>query len=440
MKYIALFLGLWPLAMMQSQEMIEPDSTVVALTKFETVFYDAVTQKSLENYDKAIQILLNNQDLKENKEVLMYELARNYFLQKDYTQAGIYYQKTLDIKPNFRWALDGLFQINKQIKNYPEAIKYLKLLSEISSEYKEELVQLYMFTNQHDEALALINELNDNFGKRAHRTALREQILKLPKYQNLQKQTLEKAINKNSNDPSDYVALIVQYANNNEFEKSFNVAKQLQEAVPNSPWSQVYLFKDYLNKKQPENAWQALEKSLQSDEVYMAIKHMMFNEWLVAQKNYPDYEATIVKSVNYLITDPTVAVAKEVGKFYQNKQQWQNAAKFYEMHHKNNPDDLENILLWCGALKQSNLVEVLQEKATEWQMLYPSQPQFYWFQAYGLLKQNQPKKAQDFLLEGIDYVIDNPALERDFYLLLIDVFTDLNDQKNKEKYQKLIKP
>lgn len=422
-----------------AQQPIEPDSTVLALTKFEEVFYSAIKEKSIDNYDKAIQILLNNQDIKDNKEVLYFELARNYHLLNDYNQAKEYYQKTLKEKPNFRWALDGLYQIHNSTKQYKEAIEYLKLLTPFSNEYQELLVSIYMKTTQYDLALELIDELNKTLGKRAQRTTYREQILKMPKYQKQQKEAIEKELKNNSDDPSSYIALIVQYANENNLEKSYQVAKKLQENVPNSPWSQVYLFKDYLDKEMPEQAWQALEKSLKSDEVSIVIKHRMFNEWLIAQKNYPNMEPTIEKSINYLITDTSVPVAKEVGKFYQNKQQWQKAIKYYQLHSNNHDDDIENLLLWCLALKNDAQIEVLNQKSQELLSLYPSQPQFYWYQGWVLQQQKEYKKAKDILLKGLDYVIDNNTLEQDFYGLLVEVFTELNDQKNKEKYQKLIK-
>jgi tetratricopeptide (TPR) repeat protein len=107
------------------------------------------------------------------------------------------------------------------------------------------------------------------------------------------------------------------------------------------------------------------------------------------------------------------------------------------------PNDLENQLLLMNAYvekKQFTLVATQAEKGLE---RFPLQPEFY---LYGGLANNQLKnfkKAKDYLEMGLDYIVENPTMEANFYLQLSETYNGLGDLKKKEMYlmmaQKLVK-
>jgi tetratricopeptide (TPR) repeat protein len=127
-------------------------------------------------------------------------------------------------------------------------------------------------------------------------------------------------------------------------------------------------------------------------------------------------------------------VAKEIGKFYQAKKEWDKAILFYEMEDKNNPNEIENSLLLLESYAQKLQFELILKKANNMMELYPLQPQFYY---YAGLANNQLKKfknAKDVLETGIDYVVDNKDLEINFNIQLGEAFNGLGDLKKKETY------
>jgi uncharacterized protein HemY len=78
--------------------------------------------------------------------------------------------------------------------------------------------------------------------------------------------------------------------------------------------------------------------------------------------------------------------------------------------------------------------ETLAKKSEAMTELFPSQPDLYY---YAGLSNNQLKKfakAKDYLESGMDYVIDNKALEINFNIQLGEAFNGLGDQKNKDLY------
>ncbi|CAL2108871.1 TPR_REGION domain-containing protein [Tenacibaculum sp. 190130A14a] len=71
--------------------------------------------------------------------------------------------------------------------------------------------------------------------------------------------------------------------------------------------------------------------------------------------------------------------------------------------------------------------------------LFPAQPLVYLMNGRALIINNQHKKAISSLQNGIDFVIDNPTMESDFYKELIKAYKKLGDQKNINKFQKKLK-
>jgi hypothetical protein len=55
----------------------------------------------------------------------------------------------------------------------------------------------------------------------------------------------------------------------------------------------------------------------------------------------PDLE----KAVRYFDSDPNINVSKEIGKYHQNKKNWKEAIRYYEMKKKNTAVDIETNLL-----------------------------------------------------------------------------------------------
>ena len=96
-------------------------------------------------------------------------------------------------------------------------------LIEFDEIYKEDLVSLYMNTQQFDKALHLINELNDKIGKSDRRELYKTQILSQGKYQNAEIANLIDQINKYPKVESNYTALIKLYSENNENEKALEL-------------------------------------------------------------------------------------------------------------------------------------------------------------------------------------------------------------------------
>lgn len=412
----------------------EPDAIALPDDGFQNAFYESLLQKGIENYDKAIVALEICKKLQPNNDVVFFEMGKNYFAQKNYKDAYDSFEKATQINPENQWYWVGMYDVCYETKDYTQAIVIVTKLIGFQKGYKEDLVSLYMNTQQFDKALALINELNDTIGKSDQRENYKMQILLESKYQNAEKENLLAQIRKFPKEESNYVALIFLYSENNEEDKALEITKQLEKEIPSSDWAQVSLFKHHLNNNDGVNVVQSMNKVLTSSKIDSKIKHRMLNEFLIFIKEKPQFDKDLEKAISYFDSDREVKVAKEIAKFYHNKSDWEKAIKYYEMHLRNNSEDFEAQLLLLEVYTEKQDFTTIVKKAENLQELYPSQPQFYYYAGLAYNQLLQYKKAKDALETGIDFVLDDKAVEINFNIQLGEAWSGLGDQKKKEAY------
>ena len=412
----------------------EPDDIALNSDVFQDSFYESLKQKGIGNNDRAIEALQKCLKLEPNNATVLFELGKNYLAQRDYKAAYDSFEKATKIDPKNKWFWVGMYDVCYETRDWNQAIIIVNKLVEFKKEYEEDLVSLYMNTQQFDKALELINKLNDNVGKSDLRDNYKTQILKQAKYQGSEKENLMAQIQKNPKEESNYIALIYLYSESNQEEKAMEVAQKLEKEIPTSDWAQVSLFKFHLNNNDGAKAAKAMDVVLSSKKIDDKIKHRILNEFLIFVKDKPQFDADLDKAIAYFDNNKEVDVAKEIGKFYAAKQNWDKALKYYEMHLKTDSGDVETMLLLFQVYVQKQQFDVLSKKANAALELYPLQPQLYYF---GGLAENQLKnfkKAKDLLELGLDYLVDDAALEINFNIQLGEAYNGLGDMKKKESY------
>ena len=415
------------------QAQAEPEEIAMATNEFQDSFYEALKQKGIENYDKAIVSLEKCLKSQPDDAAVHYELGKNYLALKNYESAYASFEKATSIDPKNKWFWVGMYDVTYATKSYTQGILVLQKLIPLDSNFKEDLVTLYMATNQYDKALELINQLNESVGKTDQREAYKERILSQGKYQNTEIEHLIGQIEKFPKEESNYIDLIYRYSKNNEVEKMLEVAKKLEREIPTSEWAQVSLFKFHIEKNDGPKAGQSMNVVLASKKMDTKIKQRVLNEFLLFAGKNPQYDADLEKAITMLEADSTVPVAKEVGNFYYNKKQWEKAAKYYEKALATDPNlPLETPILLLQSYTEMKQFEVLSKKAQSLLERYPSQPHFYYYAGLGYNQLQQFKKAKDVLETGIDYVIENPVLEANFYIQLGETFNGLGDMAKKD--------
>lgn len=373
---------------------------------FEDYFFESLKQKGIENYDKAIVALEKCLKLKPDDATVYFEMGKNYLASKSYENAYVSFEKATQFDPKNKWFWAGMYDTNYQTQNYNQAIITVNKLIEFDENYKEDLVSLYMNTQQFDKALVLIDELTEKFGKSKKRDAYKNKILSQGKFQGSEIENLEAQIEKNPKEEANYIALIELYSKNNDYKKAIELTKKLEAEIPTSEWAQIGLFKLNLDNKNIEKAVQSMQIILASATIDTKIKHRTLTEFL-----------------NYETKNP------------QNASDLEKALASFEKDLQNsNSQDVENYLLVCQGILALKKFELLSKKADAAIEVFPTEPQFYYYAGLANNQLKQFKKARDLLEMGMDYVVNKISLEINFNIQLGEAWNGLGDSKKKESY------
>ncbi len=414
----------------------EPDDIALVSDEFQEAFYESLKQKGIENHDKAISALEKCLKLEPNNATVHFELGKNYLAQRDYKRSYDSFERAAQIDPSNMWFLVGMYDVCYETRDFEQAIIIVQKLIPFKKEYKEDLVSLYMNTLRFDKALALINELNDTVGKSDLRENYKAAILRDPKYQGAERTHLQEQIKINPKEESNYIALMFLYSESGQDDKALQVAKQLEKEIPSSDWAQVSLFKYHLANNDGAKAVKAMNIVLASSKIDNKIRHRIMNEFLIFAKDKPEFESDLRRAISYFDNDPEVDVAKEIGKFFHVKKDWDKTAKYYNLHLQAEPDDLETTYLLFQVYAEQQQYEILAQRSESLMESYPLQPQFYFYAGLAHNQLKNHKKAKDLLEMGLDYLVDDPQLEMNFNIQLGEAYSALGDTNKREQHFK----
>lgn len=416
-----------------------PEDIALVENKTEDYFFEALAQRGIENYDKAIVAIQKCLEKEPKNAAFLYELGKNQLDAKDYVAAEIAFKSAVEIDNKQRWYWNGLYDVYYQTKNYEKAIGVLQKLIEFDPNMREDLVSLYMNTDQKEKALYLLKEMEAS----SHLTKTMEFYkLKLEsskEFASPKRETLEKGINEHPKYEQNYIDLISLYLSFNQEEKAFEVAKVLEKEIPNSDWAHVSLVKFYLASNDGINASKSMFKVLMNSKIDLKIKHRVFNEFLIFAVKNPTFFTDVDAAIPYFDNDPEIAVAKEVAKFFWKKSDLDKAIYYFEKAIKKSPDDIESLNYFLEVLQQKQDYQRLVVKATECIELFPTQPNYYFYAGLGYNQLKNYKKAKENLENGLDFVIEDLKLEANFYEQLVICCEFLNDLKAKLLYASKLK-
>ena len=429
MKKIIAFLFLFQLSFGQ----VNPEEVEIVDNEFENNFYEALKQKAIENYDKAIISLDKCLQKEPNNPEVYYQLGINYLNQKNYGEAENAFQKAVDLEPKQRWYWNGLYDVYYQTKNFNKSITVVEKLVTFDANMKEDLVSLYMTTQQFDKAKIVIDDIESKGTLTKAMESYQMQIQSMQKGVKPKITDLEQSIKTNPKAEQHYIDLIYQYSANNQEDKAFQTALILEKEIPNSDLVHVSLVKFHINANDIPKATESYKRVVKSSKLDFKIKHRVLNEFLIFATKNPQLLTEIDNTLMYFDASSGMDVNKELGKFYYNKNNFELAQKYME---KSNANDIEVIDLLLNIYDFNQQYEKMVKKSEEYIDLFPTKANLYYYAGKGNNNLKNFRKAKDFLEMGIDYVIEDTNLEAGFCKQFIFCADGLSDVKMKQTYQK----
>ena len=128
--------------------------------EFQDKFFEALKQKGIQNYDRAINLFLDCKSLDANNIVVDHELAKVYYLDKKYISAQQYAVEALIAEPKNYWYLDTLISVLEKQSNSIETVKTTIPFNE--NKLKENLALIYYKKKKYQEALKILNGISSS--------------------------------------------------------------------------------------------------------------------------------------------------------------------------------------------------------------------------------------------------------------------------------------
>lgn len=414
-----------------------PEDIALIDDALENNFYNALQQRAIENYDRAVNAIQKCIDKQPNNPAFYYELGKNHLDLDNIIEAEQAFQKATDLNPQEKWYLHGLYDVYYKNKDYPKAITVVQKLIPFDANLKEDLVSLYVYSNQKEEAIKLLLEMEKtqtlSTTMEYYKLKLLEKQTSISTASNKDEKSLRKAIQLNPKTEQNYVDLMMLYSEQKQEEKAIQVAQQLAKELPNSKWASISLFKFYIEENKGKEAVNELLKVIQNSNVKNSLKHQFLNEFLIFSANAPNYDTELEQAIDLLSEDTSINVAKEVAKFYFNKKNHEKTSFFLEKALTTTPNDWESINLLLNNLANSQQYDELANRSQIFLNLFPAQPQVYLYAGLAQNKLQKPKQAIDFLETGLEFVIENPELELYFHKQLTEAYEQTGNN-TKQKY------
>ncbi len=404
--------------------------------KYQEYFFEALKQKGIENYDRAIIALLKCATIDKTQSVVYFELGKNYFNLKKYVSATEALKKAVAMDQDNEWYLDELYGVYAELDDYDNALKTVKQLVKYHPDYKEDLANLYFRNEKYKEALEILDELDTKLGVSMSRDQLRNEIYNATGADNDRIENLLDRMAANPDNEQNYLNLIYRYSEQGDKEKAFNTAKKLIELLPNSQLVHLALYKFYLDNNQASKAIISMKKVLKSGTIKPDAKAKVLNDFVSFVQSNPEYEADLLEVTTEVINDDSGKSDSELGYYYLEKKDKDKALEYFQKalsKDQNNFAILKNTLLLQIDLNLFSEVVAICKDALD---NYPSQPILYLVNgvAYNML--NRPKDAITSLEMGIDYIIDDTSMEADFYRQLSVAYKLNNNITKSEAFAK----
>tara|TARA_R110000751_G_scaffold83608_2_gene167713 strand:- start:1467 stop:2810 length:1344 start_codon:yes stop_codon:yes gene_type:complete len=404
---------------------------------FQEYFFEALKQKGIQNYERALVALDKCISLRPQEAILYFEKGKNEAMLGNIIEAENNYLKALQLKPNQRDIMVSLYDVYYARQDFEKAIDLVTQLVQFDIRYKEDLARIYLRKGSFEKTISFIDELDEKLGKDAYRNQIRKQAIALSGG-DIQEKELLKQIAANPANEQNYLNLIYVYSEQGKTQQAYETAQRLIKVNPKTEIVHMALYKYYLESGDIKQAVSSLEKVIKSSKIEPKAKHSILNDFLIFVDRNPEYEAELEQAVALFAKEEDTNVNEELGAYYIKNKETDKALSSYENAYKNNPSDLgvlRNLLMLQLQAEQFENATKLSEEALT---LYPSQALFYLVYGVAQNRLGAPKNAKDYLEMGLDYIADDPKMTADFYSELLRAYELLGDAKKIEKYRTLI--
>ena len=410
---------------------------------YNNLFFNAIKQKSLENFDHAIKLFEKCIEEKPEFFEAYYQLS---LINKKYN-------RILEAKDQASQAVSGQPKNIWYLRNYADLLFLNQEFSESAKSYNKiieiepnnefnyyKLADTYIYSEEYSKAIKVYDRLEQKKGVDKMISMQKHKLyLQLRNFSKATK-TLE---NLSQNFPDDIEVLQIlaeAYILANKQAEAMKIYEKISENDPNNGQLNLTLANFYRDNGDFNKSFSELKKAFQSDKVNIETKLTILASYL----SIINTNDTIKKQAFQLakILESNYSQNAEVyaiyGDLFYSLNEKEESKKYYKKS-LNIKQDIKPV--WTQILfldvESANYDSLIlySEKAI---LYYPSEPLYYYFFGVSNSYFKNYEEARVALETGIEYVFDNDALNTEFQISLADNYNSLELFSKSDSLYKLI--
>jgi len=399
----------------------------------EALFVDGVKYVLLEDYPKALELLLKAYSLNPDNAAINYKIAEANLLSGNLRDANNYAETAirLDAKNAYYYLL--LAQIQVSQKQYEGASKtYAALIKQVpnSNGYLFNLADLYLAQNKLPDALGTLEQAEKEFGQVDEISFKKQQIYLKQNKLDLALAEGEKLIRANPTESRYVLAQAEMYASNNRLPDAVRVAQQALRLDPDNPQAHMILAEVYRQQSQPDEAARQLKLAFASpaldiDErvrILVGYIKQLPNPKEAVNQLARDLAAATIKT--YPKEAKSYAVAGDIQTLTDRKKEARDTYLKALRYDNSKFQIWQQVVLIDAELNQTDSLLAHTDRALE---LFPNQASLWFYNGVAHLLKKQPQKGVKALEHGRKLVVSNPELLGQFDTQLGDAYHELHE-------------
>jgi len=412
---------------------------------FKNKFHEANSEKMIGHYDKSIRLFNECLVLNPNSAASYFGLSEIYLKQNNQEKGLTYAQKSYDLNKTNKWYLIHLADLYHTVGNYHQSSNLYEILfddfNETNIEYRYKLVEALIYSNQNAKAIQQLNKIELETGKTPELSLTKHDLYNALGKKDLANQEIESLLKEYPTDESIRLQLLDYYLQTNQVTRATDVANDILKLNPKSGDAYLGLADIEIRSNHIDKSFDYLDRGFQDESVDIKRKMSLLNGLTTYAFDKKDPNSVLInKRLASLYQNMEFNENNNsdflmlYGTYLNMNSQTLKAREKFAKSCQLNPSDYR---AWDGLLNvdySAGLFDSLfvdGQKAIE---LYPTQPMVYLLTGIGGYESNHFEEAEEFLILGQDFVVNDKELSSEFEYHLGKTYWKSGEKDEGEKY------
>jgi len=410
----------------KTQESVtEDDSKGRNEQAFRTHFHDAIAEKMIGHYDRAIELFEHCLTLNQTSHATYFALSELYEITGNQAKAIQSAESAYRLDATNKWYALRLGDLFFSIGDYQNSAKYFDAgidETEKNIELKFKYAESLIYSNQYQKAILVMDQIEVETGKLPELSLTKHDMYLALGEEEKAEQELTTLIADNPSNVENRIVVADYFLKTNQLDKAKLFAEETIKLNPENGTAYIIIADVELRKGNLDAAFENLKKGFVKDDVTIERKlELIWGLAPYAFEGATDEAKKIeagVESLFILIYDVELKNEKlhrYYGTFLKNQGNNSEALAHFKMAFTLKSSDfstMEQLLNIEYEMHAYSDMYFDGEKAIE---LYPSQPMFYLLTGIGAYESGKFDEAEEYLFLGKDLVVQDNELLAEFY-------------------------